>query len=1386
MPLIYPEPTDDAVEPILPPIKATPINERGVWRSAFDTENDVVALMKIIELQSFEDDPDFNLYERGKDDPLFQGYVDQFLAVGSDAEYDSLRAKLESAIASRRALEKGGFNAIAATMMAAIASPTILIPGGAAVRGVGAARGALRVGAGTALGGGVAVGIQESILQAAPNDRELVESLTNVGLGTLLAGGLGAGLGAVVGRAADLDVYVPSSGSPSPIPSTTKAVTPDQVEARIEELEAKPNRAEEENVELEELHEEPINPTQTNEAVIGGRGQVELEGSLGLANTVGRMSPTVRGYLNKYSNTVRDLMRRLDSGGLLFKNEKGEFVATPDVHTRAKAWEGVYYKAKSESQRLIRDYHKSSMRQADKMSTKDIMVAASDAINEGLDVYQGPDIVKEVARVFQEQVFKPFKEEAERLDFNGIEHWMDPDSYVPHVVRRSMVAADHEDFVQVLTEHFGEVLQNRVQTQLERLKKQTARREEEATDISLTPEEATQVKEELLVLKQQINDSLTPTSAKKVARANELREQAKTATSPERKKALRQQADRIEKSNKELRERYGQLKGIARRERNINKGAIGVQMQIVKKDRAIRTAEAQNLRSINALVVRANNLIKKKGRITAKELNAFEEQVQKVIKDSERITKKYPDYEFLSREATGRKGKLEAAALLKVIAQDPKLLLVARNAARIKKDRANVRGQITRAARAGKNIDDLTAREEVLTAELESFEADVNLLSENLAPIQPFKRVTGKDPSRLNAMLLDLNEARLGIVHRRALKIDKLQKQRDAIDPGAPLERVEEIRQRITDDTKALYDSLQNEGVEIDGENFNVGSLARKQAEVVAAKFSGEVGRVPLVSTILERGPELERHLTIDPLREWSNGRRFADFMERDLDILTRMYTRTVGSDFEVYREFGALTPFGSGIKAGPLAKIQEEFENARLEIVGKYEGKKLQKELTKVASSRRRAERDINAIVDRIRHLRGIPEDPQAIHYRAGRAVLNLNTLRLMGGVVIASVADPARIILKQGIGSVYRHGLANFFDNIKALNASRREIKSFAVGLDMLTHARLAAMADIFDDYAPGSKGERGLQFLTNNMGRIAMFDVWNSFWKQTAGVITMQRLVHDIESVVRQVDNVKGAERFLARAGIDDDMADRIWKQLTEVPEGAERYKGVLVPNTAEWEDIEAARAFGAAILRTVDDTIVTPGTERPLVMDGSIWGRMIFQFRSFAFASLTKTLMYGAQELKYGNLNIPVGAALSVGLGAMSWWSWANLAGGRHKDRMENADFDKWLDEAVNRSGLLGPVQEFINTGSKIPWMAPYVTKSGSASTRSYSPYSNPYIDAFGPTSGLLRDLWGATGTSEEPRESTINAAVRMTPFQNLFYLRPLVNQSKGAAVDALGL
>ncbi len=213
---------------------------------------------------------------------------------------------------------------------------------------------------------------------------------------------------------------------------------------------------------------------------------------------------------------------------------------------------------------------------------------------------------------------------------------------------------------------------------------------------------------------------------------------------------------------------------------------------------------------------------------------------------------------------------------------------------------------------------------------------------------------------------------------------------------------------------------------------------------------------------------------------------------------------------------------------------------------------------------------------------------------------------------------------------------------------------------------------------------------------------------------------------------------------------------------------------MPNTEDWKDPQVAQMFRQAIVRMVDDTIVTPGFERPAIMDETMFGKLIFQFRSFAFASITKTLLYSAQELKYGNLNILAGSGMALALGAASWYTWSILAGEDQAARMRNADYDKWMDESINRSGLLGPLQEILNIGSKIPGVADFVQFSGESTSKSYRPFDDPIIDAGGPSVGFVKDLQKAIGTASEPNQTTFKAIRRLSPLANVSYIRPVLN------------
>src|SRR5687768_17566380 len=93
------------------------------------------------------------------------------------------------------------------------------------------------------------------------------------------------------------------------------------------------------------------------------------------------------------------------------------------------------------------------------------------------------------------------------------------------------------------------------------------------------------------------------------------------------------------------------------------------------------------------------------------------------------------------------------------------------------------------------------------------------------------------------------------------------------------------------------------------------------------------------------------------------------------------------------------------------------------------------------------------------------------------------------------------------------------------------------------------------------------------------------------------------------------------YLAEVGIDGPLAQRIADQVRK-NNGGGKVDGTWLPNTESWNDDIALRGFRTALAREVNNTIVTPGVERPLWTNANTTGRLVSQFKCFAFSSTYK--------------------------------------------------------------------------------------------------------------------------------------------------------------------
>jgi hypothetical protein len=504
------------------------------------------------------------------------------------------------------------------------------------------------------------------------------------------------------------------------------------------------------------------------------------------------------------------------------------------------------------------------------------------------------------------------------------------------------------------------------------------------------------------------------------------------------------------------------------------------------------------------------------------------------------------------------------------------------------------------------------------------------------------------------------------------------------------------------------------------------------------------------------RGPLLAREFNIpDEMIE--------DFLENDIEFLSRVYTRTMAPDVEIAKRFGSVD-------------MTDQMDEIRAHYAVLSEKAKTPKERDRINKKKNNDIRDISGVRDRLRGTYAIPENPEAMAFRIPAVIRSVNFLRLLGGMTVSAIPDMARPVMVNGMLGTFRDGLVPLFRDFKAVKLAAEEVKMAGTALDMVLDSRTMQLADIADNFGRLSKFERGIQAATNNFGIVSLMAPWNAAAKQLTGIVTMTRMLRDMDALAKGKATTKQIER-LAAGGISETNARRIAEQFKK---HGEKRGGVWLAQTAEWDEgtTEAAEAFRVALARDVDRTVVTPGQERPLFMSKPM-GQTILQFKSFAVSSMQRTLIAGLQQRDMGVLS---GAALTVGLGGMVHIIKQKLAG---RDVPLNTDDDlkQFLVNAVDRSGTVGYLMD-------VNGMMEKVTRGGLGLARltgkPISRYAQRNVAGalLGPTANALEDFARIAGvaTTGDIKQSDVRAIRRTLPYQNIFYLRNTIFDPAQAAIE----
>ncbi|MEO1027592.1 MAG: hypothetical protein AAFX02_00915 [Pseudomonadota bacterium] len=134
----------------------------------------------------------FNPYDTERAKKIPEGFEDRFLEVTNQKQFDATKLDIDQEIEDRRNLDAAGWSGFGAELVAGVASPTSLLPGGAAIKGVRAGYSAAKSAVSVGIAAGAGAAAQELGLYRFQQTRTGEEVAVAVGGSVILGGVLGA------------------------------------------------------------------------------------------------------------------------------------------------------------------------------------------------------------------------------------------------------------------------------------------------------------------------------------------------------------------------------------------------------------------------------------------------------------------------------------------------------------------------------------------------------------------------------------------------------------------------------------------------------------------------------------------------------------------------------------------------------------------------------------------------------------------------------------------------------------------------------------------------------------------------------------------------------------------------------------------------------------------------------------------------------------------------------------------------------------------------------------------------------------------------------------------------------------------------------------------
>ena len=388
-------------------------------------------------------------------------------------------------------------------------------------------------------------------------------------------------------------------------------------------------------------------------------------------------------------------------------------------------------------------------------------------------------------------------------------------------------------------------------------------------------------------------------------------------------------------------------------------------------------------------------------------------------------------------------------------------------------------------------------------------------------------------------------------------------------------------------------------------------------------------------------------------------------------------------------------------------------------------------------------------------------------------RQLRRLNLSRMLGGVTVTSLADPVRMKISRTVMFAFKGDRPTFRKAMKTAKFNREAFDKSGIAAETASMSRTAAMMDASHMDTSVNRFDEFTRRGSNTFMRSTMLGGWTDYMKRWAAAAAQDNMWLEMG----RYESLSHARKvFMAEQGFGPGEVARVMKMFDEF--GEELPHGGTAFNWDNWTDREMATRVSRAIFRESETQIVSPGVlDRPSWADNEV-GRSVLQFKSFSLAANNQVTLRMIDRMKTDKAEIPeaVNILVQQTLGGMVVTAAKMVLAGKAAE-FEDMTMAEWVLNGIDRGGVVPMYTEGFNMVD----MMSFNHLTGAVGSRPMRRYDrrNP-LSFMGPTVGTAGDMVMASQAFSDGSwgEADTRLMRRLIPYNNLFYLRSLVDWAEG--------